>query len=74
LNPPPLICEPFPSRNTQTDITFGRISRGHPLELVSQMADYGVIFSDGVEGDFLQFNSGMTAIIELADRSGALVV
>ena len=68
------VREPFPSRTTQTEITFGRISRGHPLGLVSQMADYGVIFSDGVEGDFLQFNSGMTATIELADRRGSLVV
>ncbi len=68
------VREPFPSRTTQTNIIFGRISPGHPLELVSQMADYGVIFSDGVEGDFLQFNSGVTATIELADRSGSLVV
>lgn len=42
--------------------------------ITHQMADYGVIFSDGVEGDYLQFNSGMTATIEVADRSGSLVV
>ena len=44
-----------------------------PLKLVSQMARYGVIFSDGIEADYLEFNSGMVATIDIADRSGQLV-
>lgn len=68
------VREPFPSRATQTSVVFGKVTRNQPLELVSQMADYGVIFSDGVEADYLQFNSGMTATIGLAGRSGSLVV
>jgi len=35
---------------------------------------YGVIFSDGIESDFLEFNAGMTAVIEIATRSGRLVL
>ena len=33
-----------------------------------------VIFSDGIESDFLEFNSGMRATIGVADKSGHLVV
>jgi hypothetical protein len=38
------------------------------------MADGGVIFSDGVEADFLPFNSGATATISLAKKKTQLVV
>jgi hypothetical protein len=37
------------------------------------MAGYGVIFSDGIEADFLEFNAGMTATISLAEKYGQLV-
>jgi hypothetical protein len=33
---------------------------------------YGVIFSDGIESDFLEFNVGMTATINLAEHEGHL--
>ena len=33
----------------------------------------GVIFSDGIEADFMVFNSGMEAVIEPADRQGRLI-
>ncbi len=42
--------------------------------MVSQMPGYGVIFSDGIEADFLEFNAGMTATIGPAEREGRLVV
>ena len=38
------------------------------------MPENGVIFSDGVEQDFLQFNSGSIAEIGVAEKSGTLVV
>jgi hypothetical protein len=37
------------------------------------MAGHGVIFSDGMESDFLEFNSGARATITLASRHGTLV-
>ena len=52
---------------------FGRIEQGQSLRLISAMPDYGVIFSDGVESDFLEFNSGMRAEIGASPRSGTLV-
>lgn len=67
------VREPFPSRTTQVELVFGQITRRQPLQLVSQMAGYGVIFSDGIESDFLEFNAGMTATIEVAARYGQLV-
>ena len=67
------VREPFPSRSSQATLVFGRIEAGQPLKLTSQMPDYGVIFSDGVEQDSLEFNSGMQAQVGVADRVGILV-
>ena len=44
------------------------------MELVSQMAEKGVIFSDGIEADFLEFNSGTHATITVAEKKGLLFV
>jgi hypothetical protein len=38
------------------------------------MPEDGVIFSDGVESDFLEFNSGVEATITLGEKRGRLVV
>lgn len=38
------------------------------------MPERGVIFSDGIEDDFLEFNSGTQAEINLAEKPGLLVV
>lgn len=67
------VREPFPSRTTQTGLVFGQVTARQPLRLVSQMSGYGVIFSDGIEADYLEFNSGMTATIDVAKRYGTLV-
>ncbi len=68
------VREPFPSRTTGTSLATGRIAPGSPLVLESQMGERGVIFSDGVERDFLEFNSGTKATISLGERKGMLVV
>jgi hypothetical protein len=68
------VREPFPSRMTQASIVFGRIDPKSPLLLVSQMPEQGVIFSDGIESDFLEFRSGTSATITIADKHGCLVV
>ena len=67
------VREPFPSKTTSTALVFGRVASGAPLCLESHMAEHGVIFSDGIEADYLEFNSGMKATIELAARKGCLV-
>ena len=68
------VREPFPSRVSQTTLAFGRIAAGQNLEITSQMPQNGVIFSDGVEEDFLEFNSGAVARISLAAKTLNLVV
>jgi hypothetical protein len=68
------VREPFPSKATGSSLVFGKITQARPLRIASQMPENGVIFSDGIESDFLEFNAGMEARIELADRRGLLVV
>jgi NAD kinase len=67
------VREPFPTQTTGASLVFGRITSQTPLLLNSQMAEHGVIFSDGIENDFLEFNSGARAVISIADRQGVLV-
>jgi len=38
------------------------------------MPENGVIFSDGIEHDYLQFNSGIEATITVAEKKGYLVI
>ncbi len=68
------VREPFPSRRTGCALVFGRITADTSFSLESQMPENGVIFSDGIEHDFLEFNSGARAAIGLASRKGLLVV
>ena len=67
------VREPFPSNTTGTSLVFG-IIKNSPLQIVSQMPEGGVIFSDGIEQDFLQFNSGIEVKISVAPNKGYLVV
>jgi NAD kinase len=68
------VREPFPSRSSQATVLCGRIERGEPLVMTSLMAESGVIFSDGVEADFLEFSAGTRVEISVATRRGRLVV
>ncbi len=68
------VREPFPSKTSKTNIVFGKVTRQTPLKILSQMPENGVIFSDGIESDFVQFNSGIKATISIAEKKGKLVV
>lgn len=68
------VREPFPSKTSGADIVFGKVIQGSPLKILSQMPENGVIFSDGIESDYLQFNAGIEATITLADKKGHLVI
>jgi len=67
------VREPWPSKTSGADITFGMITADTPLTIVSQMPENGIIFSDGIESDCLEFNSGTVATISLAEKKGYLV-
>jgi NAD kinase len=68
------VREPFPSKTSAADLVFGHITRLKPLKILSEMAENGVIFSDGIESDYLSFNSGIEATIAPADHKGRLIV
>jgi len=67
------VREPFASRSSQTQLVYGEITSSEHLTLRSRMPDNGVIFSDGVEADFLRFTAGMTAEIGISANHGVLV-
>ncbi len=67
------VREPFQSIKTQTGITAGVIRNQGILTIESLMPSGGVIFSDGIETDFLKFNSGAIATIGIAPEMARLV-
>ena len=68
-----VVREPFVSRHSQAGIVAGTVLPNAPLALESQMPTGGVIFSDGVEADHLDFNSGAIANIGIAPEKANLV-
>ena len=69
-----VVREPFKSLRTQTQLSLGKINGEHSLVIESLMPSNGVIFSDGIETDFLKFNSGVIATIGLAEEQAKLVL
>jgi hypothetical protein len=67
------VREPWPSKTTAATMVHGQITASTPLVIESQMPESGVIFSDGIEADFVRFNAGTTATVRLASQSGVLV-
>lgn len=67
------VREPFISQQSQAETFFGEINESKRLTLRSRMPDNGVIFSDGIEQDFLRFTAGMEVSIGLGERKGTLV-
>ncbi len=69
-----VVREPFVSRQSAADLVAGFVSTQEALEVESRMPSGGVIFSDGVEEDFLAFNAGTTAVVRPAAQRARLVV
>lgn len=68
------VREPFPSRTSGAKLVFGAIEGEECLRLESHMPDNGVVFSDGIESDYLRFNSGTVLTVGVAADCGQLVV
>jgi NAD kinase len=69
-----VVREPFLSKHSSIAITAGFITTQQLLTLESHMPFDGVIFSDGIEADKIQFNAGCTVTIGLAKEKANLVV
>ncbi len=68
------VREPFASKKSQTDIAAGLLAAQTKLVVESFMTNYGLIFSDGIEADFIKFNSGAIAKIGIAKEKANLVL
>lgn len=67
------VREPFASKTSGTTLVAGRLDAPNDLTIESRMSTGGVIFSDGIEADFLEFNGGATARITVAKQQARLV-
>ena len=69
-----VVREPFVSKHSKADVVAGWIEAKQKLELESQMPSGGVIFSDGIEADYVAFNSGTQVTVAAAAEAAQLVV
>jgi hypothetical protein len=69
-----VVREPFRSKQSEADLVAGWLDQESELVIESLMPLGGVIFSDGVESDFLEFTSGTVARIRVARQRAKLVV
>ena len=68
-----VVREPFESKYSSANIVSGFVDEAHPLTIESFMPQKGVIFSDGIEKDFLNFNSGAIVKIGIADTKAHII-
>jgi NAD kinase len=69
-----VVREPFRSRHSDASMVAGLISGDDDqLELQSLMPSGGCLFSDGIEDDYVAFNSGTTVKIGVAKQRAMLV-
>jgi len=69
-----VVREPFVSRHSQASMIAGVVRPGESLTLESRMPTGGVVFSDGVPADAIDFNAGAIATIGTAAHRTKLVV
>ncbi|MGB0931287.1 MAG: hypothetical protein ACPGVB_10950 [Chitinophagales bacterium] len=69
-----VVREPFRSRTSNISMSAGLIHQKEHLKVESLMPQGGVIFSDGIEEDFLQFTAGTIAEVGVAKERAHLVV
>ena len=69
-----VVREPFQSQTTGASLVSGSVDAFTPLSMESLMPEGGVIFSDGVESDYMEFNSGTIAEFSIAPTRSRLVV
>lgn len=68
-----IVREPFHSKYSDITLTAGLIDGTNTLQLESFMPSNGLIFSDGIEADFLNFNSGSIVQIGIADQKAMII-
>ena len=69
-----VVREPFASKQSGVTMTAGVLEGGEEIVAESLMGENGVIFSDGIESDYLEFNSGAIARVRAARERAMLAV
>ena len=69
-----VVREPFLSKISKVSVGYGIITESKKLKIESNMPTKGIIFSDGIEADFLSFNAGSIVEIGLAEEKANLVI
>jgi hypothetical protein len=67
------VREPFVSRHSAASVVAGWIEERGQIVIESTMPSGGVIFSDGIESDFLRFDSGAIVSVHAASVKAQLV-
>ena len=68
------VREPFKSRTSGASLICGKLEEGDELVIESRISSGGVMFSDGIESDFLDFNGGAITRIGVARQRARIVV
>jgi NAD kinase len=68
-----IVREPFHSKYSEISLTAGLITNDLKLRIESLMPSNGLIFSDGIEADFLNFNSGSIVEIGIAKQKAMII-
>ncbi len=68
------VREPFQSKHSGAELVAGFLDSGDELVVESLMPANGVIFSDGIEADYLEFTSGTIATFSVSSQAARLVV
>lgn len=68
------VREPFASRHSKATLVAGWVDEDEEIAVESLVPENGVIFSDGIEKDALEFNSGTIARIKVSQQVAQLVV
>lgn len=68
-----IVREPFQSKYSEISLTAGLITNELKLRIESLMPSNGLIFSDGIEADFLNFNSGSIVEIGIAKQKAMII-
>jgi NAD kinase len=68
-----IVREPFHSKYSEISMTAGLVTNQVKLRIESLMPSNGVVFSDGIEADYLNFNSGSIVEIGIAKQKAMIV-
>ncbi len=69
-----VVREPVRSKQSAANLVAGFLDEGQEMVVESLMPTRGVIFSDGIESDFLEFQSGTIATFSVSPQRARLVI